>query len=87
MNDLSEEDRKKAVEVLAGLLNVPQDQLAGDARLVEDLGADSLNIAELSMALEEEFKVTVPDERLDEIKTVGDLFDLLSDLLENSPKS
>ena len=54
-------------------LNCDADQVTMEARLAEDLDADSLAAVELSMALEEAFGVTIEDEALPQMKTVGDL--------------
>jgi acyl carrier protein len=52
-------------------LNVDQDEVAESASFVEDLGADSLDVVELVMALEEEFGIEIPDEDAEKIQTVG----------------
>ena len=62
-----------AVEVL----QVQPDQITLDARFGDDLDADSLDLVELVMALEERFDVTIPEEELDGINTVGNAVDLL----------
>jgi acyl carrier protein len=63
-------DKVKAVVV--DQLNVEDDEVIDDASFIDDLGADSLGIVELVMALEEEFGVSIPDEDAESIKTVGD---------------
>ena len=63
-------DKVKAV--IVEQLNVEEDDVVEDASFVDDLGADSLDIVELVMALEEEFGVSIPDEQAESIKTVGD---------------
>jgi len=63
-------DKVKAVVV--DQLNVEDEEVIDDASFVDDLGADSLGIVELVMALEEEFGVSIPDEDAESIKTVGD---------------
>lgn len=63
----------KVKEMLANQLNVEVDKINENSRLVEDLGADSLDMIEMLMALEEQFKITVPDEKAEELKTVGDI--------------
>ena len=63
-------DKVKAVVV--DQLNVEDDEVVDDASFIDDLGADSLGIVELVMALEEEFGVSIPDEDAEGIKTVGD---------------
>ncbi len=64
------EDRVK--EIIAKELEVEVKQLTPEAKFIEDLGADSLDIVELVMALEEEFGMDIPDEDADKLKTVGD---------------
>ncbi len=60
-------------------LRCDADKVTMDARLSEDLEADSLSAVELSMALEEAFGVTIDDEELPKMKTVGDLFRYLTE--------
>jgi len=62
-----------AVDVLA----VSADQLTPDATFGDDLGADSLDLVELVMALEEEFNIEVAEEELKDIRTVGQAFELI----------
>ena len=62
----------KVKEVIVEQLNVEEDDVIEDATFVDDLGADSLDIVELVMALEESFGVSIPDEDAEGIKTVGD---------------
>ena len=69
------EDRVK--EIIAKELEVDSKQISGEARFIEDLGADSLDIVELVMALEEEFGIDIPDEDADKLKTVGDAMNYL----------
>jgi acyl carrier protein len=69
------EDRVK--EIIAKELEVEGQQLTPEAKFIEDLGADSLDIVELVMALEEEFGIDIPDEDADKIKTVGDAINYL----------
>lgn len=64
---------EKMREIIAETLNCDLKKVAMEARLAEDLGADSLAAVELSMALEEEFGVTISDEDLPNMKTVADL--------------
>jgi len=68
-------DKVKAV--IVEQLNVEEDDINEDAAFVDDLGADSLDIVELVMALEEEFGVSIPDENAEKIKTVGDAVDFI----------
>ena len=82
MNNLLSENRTKAVlDILVEQLGVQASQLTPDARLEEDLGADSLDIAEIIMNVDERFDVCVPDEMAERVDTVGDLFEALAELL------
>ncbi|MBI5231702.1 MAG: acyl carrier protein [Coriobacteriales bacterium] len=67
-----DEIMEKVRGVIAEQLNVEDDVVTEDASFVDDLGADSLDIVELVMALEEEFGVSIPDEDAEKIRTVGD---------------
>ena len=68
-----EKFKQCAVEVLA----VEADQVTREARFADDLDADSLDLVELVMRLEEEFDVSVDEEELEGIETVGAAFDLI----------
>ena len=67
------EDRVK--EIVAKELEVDVKQLTPEAKFIEDLGADSLDIVELVMALEEEFECEIPDEQAEKITTVQQAVD------------
>jgi acyl carrier protein len=67
----------KVKEIIAKELEVDPKAITGEAKFVEDLGADSLDIVELVMALEEEFGLEIPDEDADKMKTVGDAMNYL----------
>lgn len=64
---------EKVKSVIIESLNCNADQVTMEARLIEDLGADSLDAVELNMAIEDAFGVEIPDTALAELKTVGDL--------------
>ena len=64
---------EKVVDMLASQLNIEKSKLAPDARLIEDLGADSLDMVEMLMLVEEEFGISIPDEDAMNLKTVGDI--------------
>lgn len=70
-------DEGKVKEIIAKELEVDLKQLQPEAKFIEDLGADSLDIVELVMALEEEFGLDIPDEDADKLKTVGDAMNYL----------
>ncbi len=59
-------------EVVVEQLNVNADEVKEDSKFVEDLGADSLDVVELVMALEEKFDIEIPDSDAEKIATVGD---------------
>src|SRR3954447_8736496 len=86
-NLLSEKDGEVVTEILTRELGVSESQLTHDAKLREDLGADSLTLVEMNMALEDRFNLTIPDERSEAVQTVGDVFELLAELLppQSSP--
>jgi acyl carrier protein len=63
------------------VLQVPEDKVVLEARFGDDLDADSLDLVELVMALEEAFEVTVEEAELEDIETVGQAFDLVSSKL------
>ncbi len=83
MNDtLSESDSKAVNIILTEQLGIKPEQLRLEARLLEDLGADSLTLVELTMALEDRFNVSIPDERWERVGTIGELYKALAELLE-----
>lgn len=71
----------KVKGVIVEQLNVEEDDVNEDAAFVDDLGADSLDIVELVMALEEEFGVSIPDESAEKIKSIGDAVDFIAENL------
>ena len=71
----SAEERLK--KIIAKELSVNEDEVTPDASFIDDLNADSLDLVELIMAIEEEFNVKISDEEADKIKTVGDAMEYL----------
>jgi len=67
---MSVENRIKSI--IADQLGVSEDQVKPESKFIEDLGADSLDIVELIMAMEEEFQTEIPDEEAEKIRSVGD---------------
>lgn len=68
----SEEIMAKLKELVIDRLNVEEEQIKPDASFVEDLGADSLDIVELIMGIEEEFDVEIPDEDAEKLTNVAE---------------
>ena len=66
-------------KLIAENLNISQDSIKDESNFMEDLGADSLNVVELVMAIEEEFDVDIPDEDAEMLHTVGDLKQWIED--------
>ena len=64
-------------EVVVEQLSVSPDEVKEDSKFVEDLGADSLDVVELVMALEEKFDIEIPDDEAEKIQTVKDVIDYI----------
>lgn len=70
---------EKMKEIIADQLGVSEDEVTLEASFKEDLDADSLDLFELVMALEEEYDVEIPSDNLAELNTVGDVINYLKD--------
>jgi acyl carrier protein len=82
MNDiLSDKDLKVVQAIIIEQLEVQESQVTPEARLKEDLGADSLDIVEIVMLVEERFNITVADDVAEAVSTAGDLCEALAELL------
>ena len=64
-------------EIVAEQLEIDAETITAETRLNEDLNADSLDVVEMLMSLEEEFNITVPEDEAVNIKTVGDIIALI----------
>lgn len=64
---------EKIKQIIANQLNKPIEEITDEKEIVKDLGADSLDVVELLMNIEEEFDVTVPEDVAVTIKTIGDI--------------
>ncbi len=71
-------EETKIVDIIANQLGVDKDIVTPEANIVDDLGADSLDVVELVMALEEAFDTEIPDEDAEKIRTVQDIFEYMS---------
>ena len=78
MADIEEKVRK----IVCEQLDVPEEDVVPAAAFVDDLGADSLDIVELVMAMEETFDIEIPDDDAAKIQTIGDAVAYLRDRLE-----
>lgn len=74
----NEEILHKVTEVIVDQLNADEADVNLEASFIDDLGADSLDIVELVMALEESFSISIPDEEAENIKTVGDAVEYIA---------
>ena len=68
---------EKVRDIVVEQLGVEPDDVAMESSFTDDLGADSLDIVELIMALEEEFNMEIPDEEAEKIATVGDVVEYI----------
>jgi len=68
---------ERVVDIVSENLGVNKEQVTRETRFQEDVGADSLDIVELVMELEEEFEITIPDDQAEKIKTVGEAIDYI----------
>ena len=75
----SEDVFDKVKEIIVEQLGVAENAVTQEASFIDDLGADSLDIVELIMALEEEFDIEIPDADAEKIVTVGDVVDYIKD--------
>lgn len=64
---------EKVREIICDTLELDEDTVTAESLLVDDLELDSLDLVDLAMSFEDEFKIEVPEEALNEIKTVGDI--------------
>lgn len=75
---MSDEQFQRFAKCAVEVLSVEESKITREASFAEDLDADSLDLVELVMALEEEFDVTVEEEELEGIDTIGQAFDLIT---------
>ena len=70
---------EKVKELVAEQLNISKDAINENSNIIEDLGADSLDVIEMLMTLEEEYGVTIPDDKIGQIKTIGQIVQLIEE--------
>ena len=69
----------KVKDLVVDQLDADEDKVTLDANIQDDLGADSLDVVDLVMALEDEFDVEIPEDQVENIKTVGDIVKFIED--------
>ena len=70
---------EKIRTLLSEQLDIEEDDITMDSKIADDLGAYSLDVVDLIMAIEDEFEVEIPDEDIENIKTVGDVVNYIND--------
>ena len=70
---------EKVVDLVAEQLGVDKKIIRPESNIIEDLGADSLDVIEMLMTLEDEFGITIPDDTINQIKTVGQIVELIEE--------
>ena len=69
----------KITEILAEQLDADRDAMTADTKIADDLGADSLDLVDLIMAVEDEFDIEIPDEDVENIQTIGDIVNYIDE--------
>lgn len=69
---------EKVAKIVAEQLGVDESTITLESSIIDDLGADSLDIVELIMAFEQEFNIEIPDETAEKITTIGDVVDYIN---------
>ena len=64
-------------EILADQLDANVDEMTVDTRIAEDLGADSLDVVEMLMSVEDEFGIEIPDDAIEDLKTIGNVVEYI----------
>ena len=72
---------EKLKKIIVEVLNVDEDEISEDTTFIDDLGADSLDIFQIIMGIEEEFDIEIPTEEAEKISTVGDAVEQIKDAL------
>ena len=68
---------EKVKEILADQLDTNADEMSMETRIVDDLGADSLDVVEMLMTVEDEFEIEIPDSVIEDLKTIGDVVEYI----------
>lgn len=72
--------KDRILQIIAEQFNIDKDELTEDMNFQDDLNADSIELVELVMTIEEEFETEVSEEDLEKLKTIGDVIDYVEDL-------
>ncbi len=72
---------EKLKKIIVEVLNVDKDEISEDTTFIDDLGADSLDIFQIIMGIEEEFDIEIPTEEAEKISTVGDAVEQIKNAL------
>lgn len=75
---------EKVKEIIVDQLDVEEDVIKMESVIIDDLGADSLDVVDLVMSIEEEFDIEIPDEAVENIKKVGDIVNYISSNAESN---
>jgi acyl carrier protein len=67
----------KIKKILADTLDVSEEEISADTNIATDLGADSLDVVEILMSIEDEFEIEIPDNEIENIRTVGELVEFI----------
>lgn len=68
---------EKIRKILSDFLEIPEEEITLESKLNEDLGADSLDLVDLAMSVEDEFNMELPDELIETVQTVADVVDFI----------
>ena len=74
---------EKVKDILVDQLDIDEDKVTLEASVINDLGADSLGVVDLVMALEDEFDVEIDEDKYESFKTVGDIVKYIEDNIES----
>ena len=77
---------EKLQRIISEVLNIDADKITMDSTFIDDLGADSLDVFQIIMGIEEEFDIEIPEDAAESINTVSDAVEQLSQLLINNHK-
>ena len=73
---------EKIADIVSKQLGADFDDIDENTNIMDDLGADSLDVVEIIMAIEDEYGIEVPDEKLENVKTVGDVVGYIEELVD-----